>query len=384
MTGLADREFKVSTLLRRLRRYAITGLNITESRYVPAIEKLVEDKDKDLIRALVLWARPGEPWEGGSVGPLLQSSFRLRMPLGEVLRRATRLAPESWDSPGFDLGELRHHTCTGAEASLLSTDFNAFALRWASGALQPDHLARASSTLGQPLADVLATCDRLAPLGVTVAMRAAYPENVEAAELQALSFADAPGYKISAIQLVLVAGGGQMSVGSARAELERLEHNGLIDLPELHGDSEFIPDESHISFVQQYLTGRPRRGYRDRPVHKRPLLAILLQIVGSSGWEEKRAARDLIQLLGHDASLTGAELVEASYRTRVSLAEVVNKFSQVSPSVSLPHMEFECDSVTVEDGIHDALLCREDNGDIEWDVAPGSILYAARYLRASR
>lgn len=377
MTGLADREFTVGALLRRLRRYAITGLNIAESRYVPTSENLVEDKDKQLLRALLLWARPGEPLHRDSVGPLLYSSSILQMPLGEVLRRAARLAPENWDAPNFDLGELRHHTSTTAEASLLSRDFSIYAPHWVSDALPPNHLARVSSNLGQPFADVLATCDRLAPLGVTVAMRAAYPENVEAAELQALSFADAPGYSLSPIQLVLVAGGIQTSVGAARTKLERLERNGLIDLPQLYGDPDFTPDESHLLFIQQYLTVRSQRGYRDRAVHKRPLLAILLQIVGRSGWEEKKAARDLIQFVSHDASLAGAELAEASYRLRVSLAEVVKTFSQV---INLPRMEFECDSVTVEEGIYSALL-RKDSGDIEWDAMPGSIVDAARYLR---
>jgi hypothetical protein len=129
-------------------------------------------------------------------------------------------------------------------------------------------------------------------------MRAAYPENVEAAELQALSFADAPGYRLSPIQLVLVAGGVQMSVGAARTKLEHLGHNGLIDLPEIHGNPDFRPDESHISFIQQYLSDGSRRGYRDRAVYKRPLLAILLQIVGHSGWEEKKAAYDRVHSRG--------------------------------------------------------------------------------------
>jgi len=380
LVGLADRELTVGAMLRRIRRYAITGLNMTESRYVPASETVVEDKDSELLGALALWSRPGESPERNSVGPLLSSSSKLGMPLGEVLRRAARLAPEDWDAPTFDLGELRHHTCTRAEASLLSAEPNWYAPRWVSGALPPGHLARASSHLGRPLAEVLATCDRLAPLGVTVAMRDAYPENSEASELQALSFADVPGYRLSPMQLVLVAGRAQMSIGATRAELERLERNGLIALPEPHGNPDFRPDESHISFIQQHLSGGSWHAYQDRVVVKRPLIGIFLQIVTRSGWEEKRAARDLIQFVAPDASLTAAELAEASYRLRVSLAEVVTKFSEVFPNISLPPMDAECASMTVEDGIYAALI-RADSGDIEWDAGPRSIVGAAHYLR---
>jgi hypothetical protein len=380
LVGLADRELTVSAMLRRLRRYAITGLNITESRYVPASETVVEDKDKELLGALALWSRPGEPPERNPVGPLLSSSSSLGMPLGEVLRRAGRLAPENWDPPSFDLGELRHRTSTRVEVSLLSRELNWYDPRWVSGALLPDHLARASSNLGRPLTDVLAICDRLAPLGVTVAMRGAYPENIEAAELQALSFAEVPGCRLSPMQLLLIAGRAQISAGAARAELKRLERNGLIALPELHGNPDFRPDESHSSFIRQHLSGRFWRGYRDRAVLKRPLIKILLQIVNRSGWEEKKAARDLVQFVARDASITGEELAEASYQIRASLAEVVTKFSEVCPEICFPSIDAECASMTVEHGIYSALIL-SGSGDIEWDGEPRSIVGAARYLR---
>jgi hypothetical protein len=211
-------------------------------------------------------------------------------------------------------------------------------------------------------------------------MRDAYPENSEASELQALGFADAPGYRLSPMQLVLIAGRAQMSIGATRAELERLERNGLIALPELNGNPDFRPDESHISFIQQHLSGGSWRAYQDRVTVKRPLIRILLQIVNRSGWEEKKAARDLIQFVAPDASPTAAELAEASYLLRVSLAEVVTKFSEAFPNISLPPMDAECASMTVEDGIYAALI-RADSGDIEWDARPRSIVGAARYLR---
>jgi Caspase domain len=380
LVALADREITVSAMLRRLRRYAITGLNVTESRYVPTRDAIVEEKDKGLLRALAMWSRSGELSERSSVGPIVSASSKLGMPLGEVIRRAGRFAPEGWDAPDFELGDLRHHICTEIEASLLSRDLNTYYSRWLSDDLPPGHLAAASSYLGCSLEEILAICDRFAPLGVAVGMRDAYPQDIGVTELHALKCVDIPGCRLSPLQLIYVAGHAGISVGAVHTALSRLEGSGLIVLPELHGDPDFTPGALHISFIEQYLKDKFGRYFREKKFRERPLLPILMQIVGRGGWEEKKGANDLALFVAQGASVNAAELAEAAYQLDISLGEVMAKFAEVCPDVHFPNIDAECAGLTVDDRIRSALLA-DDNEDTEWDINPSSIVGMARYLR---
>ena len=257
LVALTKDNITVAAMLRRLRSYSITGLNITESRHVPAKDVIVKEEDVELLRALAVWSWPREEADRSSVGPLVLASFRLGpRHLAKWSDAPLTLLPRTGWRAKFDLRELRLHTCTGVEATLLARNLEISRPQWIYGELSPAHLVKASSQLGHQLNEILKICDKLAPLGVTVAKRKAYPEDLQTIEFYALDHADAPGQLFTPLQLVIVAGRAGISVGTARAALARLEESGLIARPVLSGDLDFTPEETHLAFIESALRGR--------------------------------------------------------------------------------------------------------------------------------
>ena len=382
LVSLADPSQTVIARLRRLRRYAITGLNLSAIRYVPPIRSEVKDDDAGFLRALAAWSLPGEPVGGGLAGPLVRASFLLKQPLGEVLRRAQCLAPEEWSAPNLDLGNLRHHTCTQAEVTLLTRNFYWFRPVWYQGELMPSHLVRASDGLGRPLREILAMCDRLAPLGVRVAMRESYPQELEAVEFYALRYADMSEQEFSLLHLVLVAGYAGMTVDAAHDALGRLERIGMIVRPKLTGRAEFMPSFNDITLIEDYLRVLDRVERRRSKLLNTPYLLLVQILTGRGGWELKSAARNLVPFTAPTTAITSAEIVEVAYRMEVTIAEAVKRINEVYPEAQLPPVDRKCSSLMVPYGTYGALIHGgADRQDIEWRDGVLGIVTGALFLR---
>lgn len=378
--ALADPDQKVTTRLRRLRRYAITGLNLAAMRYVPPVGSAIKDEDAELLQALAAWTMPGKPVSTFLAGPLVRASLQLGQPIGEVLRRAQRLAPEGWSAPNLDLGDLRYRTCTEAEVRLLARNFYSYRPLWLKGDLMPSHLVRASDELGRSMPEILAMCDRLAPLGVRVAMRDFYPQELETVEFYALRYADTPGRELSPLHLVLVAGNAGVTVSAAHSALERLERSGIIVRPRIAGLPEFMPTSKDLAIVYTHLCGFDNVERQRDSLLKVPFVEIVQIATGRRGWEDKSVARNLAPFAAPTRAVTPAELVEVAYWMDETIAESRKRIGEVYAEAQLPVIEGEISGLTVPPGVYNALL-HGYRQDLEWRQGPLGIVAGALFLR---
>jgi hypothetical protein len=224
-------------------------------------------------------------------------------------------------------------------------------------------------------------CDELAGLGVRVARRDAYPEDLEVVEFYALHYADQPGQALTPLQIVVIAGRAGMSVGDAYVALARLEESGLIVRPDLKGDPGFTPGEAHLSLIDSELRGSYGRFVADRKLLRRPFLRIVSRIMGRAGYETKMAARDLVPLTVPETAVTAAELAELASLLDTSLGDAAKKLSEVYPAALLPQLDRGCSDLRVDYALHDALLT-SNGDDAEWQLSPASIVGDALWLRA--
>jgi hypothetical protein len=266
-------EQQIVDRLRRLRRYAITGLNLSAIRDVPRLATTIESDDQPLLRALGAWSRPGEPPRRSVGSWLAKASYELNEPLGEVFRRVAELAPDNWVPPAVELGTLGDYVCGEADVALLSRDLDGV-WPWTRSELSPAHLMRASASLGRSVGDVLAMCDRLAPLGHLASGRELYPDDVLPVEREALRHVEAVGQLFTPLHLFVIAGRINIGVQEVQRDLARLAETGLLRLPEVRGLPDTTPTSDELALIEQgmYTYGRTRE-----------LLAGVLQ-AGETAW----------------------------------------------------------------------------------------------------
>jgi hypothetical protein len=107
LDAAADKDESLAKRIKRLRRYAITGINLSAARDIPPIDYRFITKDeimpeateeKSLLGAVAAFA-PAER-DGRVVGfSLTRASADLRVPLGEVIRRVAAFTPPGWTDP---------------------------------------------------------------------------------------------------------------------------------------------------------------------------------------------------------------------------------------------------------------------------------------------
>jgi hypothetical protein len=380
LLALAHQDQTATDRLRMLRRYAITGLDLTALRRVPPIDSTFRKEDAPLIRALAAWTPPGEPPCGAVAGPLVQTSRRLDQPLGEVLRRARGLAPPGWSAPELDLKGLAGYTGTTADATLLSLRVNRDA-PWIQGDLPPSHLVAVSDDLGRPVEEVVVLCDRLAPLGVTVASRDSYPDDLGTEETEALRQVSAPGQRLSLLQLVLIAGHAGISLGTAHRNLARLERRGLLVRPELNALVEFAPTVRDLEFIEQALIVPLYRRLNRQYLKEDPWVQIIIYAAHRSRQRSKlySSARGLIPFTAPGREITPAELVEVAYYLDCTLADARAAALEVYPEAQVSPLTNECEELKITPWeIHDTLLGNTwKRTGIYWRLGPGDIVEGA-------
>ena len=343
---VADPDEPPNVRLRRIRRYAITGLDLRAARRIPPIghvfttlgERLTENTEEEgLLSAVAAWSPPdAEPRL--AVGLCLATaSATLRIPLGEVVRRAAALVPDSWTlSIDGDLGDLGDHVFTWSEADLFAEQ----SYRWSPAigpVISPAQIVQFSSKLGQPTSQVLKMFARFAPLGYSVAGRELYPADLTRVEQGALRYAEKLGYELAPIHLLLLAGQAGTTVEQIYEDLHRIAEMGFINLPTATPQIDIITDDEQVIIANELNVFDERSS---RYVVATRWLAVrqLIQNIGGRDFHDfdKRLSRRrrLLDVVDLHRPITAPEIVDLAWGLDYSIAAAIDYYRFLYPATA--------------------------------------------------
>ncbi|MEV6482816.1 caspase family protein [Streptomyces sp. NPDC051576] len=338
LDATAHEKQTVAELLRRLRKFAITGLDLRHLHRCASVDLTFKKEDAPLAGALAAWSPPGLPPSPIIAGSLVKASAQLDQPLREVVRRAAAAAPTGWVGPRAELGQLGDHICTAAETRLLSVRLSTIP-PWTSGPLQPAHIAHAAGELGRDISQILEMCDRFAPLGVSVAGRERYPESLSQVQVEALRHLEAVGSVLTPVQLIHIAGLVGTSYQEVRSELGALEECGLLRLAETNGVVDLVPDADTVGFISYALQIMDRWTGRQEFLHRPASLAVTAIL---SGRYMRRGAtnqmKELTTFTTPDVAITEPDLILLASMIFGSIGEARDCFSRTYPEAQLPEI----------------------------------------------
>ncbi|HXL93306.1 MAG TPA: caspase family protein [Streptosporangiaceae bacterium] len=376
--ALTHPERTVLSQLRRLRRYAITGLDVSGARRIPPIERIIKDDDDDdddtLLPVVTAWSKSSGAAKINSAGPVLWASYYLSQPIGEVLRRVQNLVKQDSVVPIIESGELAHRPCTYDEARFLSRSFSMSQHDWIDGDLSPRHLVRASEEFGGTLGDVLTLCDQVAPLGVQVASRAAYPDDVELIELLALRYLSIPGQSLTPLHVIMIAGRAGISVGAAYEGLARLERNGLLVRPQITGPLEFAPARQDLSAIGSQMLLYSRGG-RHEEYKESPWADLIDTILDKRSTDsQQQLARSLIKFISPAVGeIAWLHLIEIAFSNDKTVLEAAGAIREAYPGIPLPEIERDVGKLTVSWEVFMSLVGWRWRR--EWNFCPWTMVY---------
>ncbi|MEU4245705.1 caspase family protein [Actinoplanes sp. NPDC026619] len=391
--------------LRRLRRYAITGLNLACAREVPPVSYVFKEEDGPLtagvekpalIGAVAAWSPPGCHRRRAVGGWLANASAQLQIPLGEVLRRAGTLVPADWVGPRIeDLGDLRDQVFTWNDVSAFSRQLYGSA-PWISPVVPPTHIVRLSGKLGGAIGDVLALFDRFAPLGYEVAGRERYPSDLTDVERETLRYVSQLDFPLTPLHLMLIAGRLEKSVREVRAGIERLTASGFVRLPPEDDFLDVTPTSEERTVLNETLLLYDR--HLDVPVPASGWAATirLIREIGSqelAGFDERLSRNSrLLAIADIRRPVTMPEIIDIAYFLDYTVAQAIDHFTKLYPETidlsSLPacatsspvacHRYEERDAlITGTHAVHDG------RHDVTWELAAGDIVRGAATSRQS-
>ncbi|UQU62521.1 caspase family protein [Couchioplanes caeruleus] len=341
----ADEDEPPVVRLRRLRRYAITGLDVSAAREIPPVHCRFRDNDelltegtehRSLLYAAAAWAPPGRPPRRALGSLLVRASADLHAPLGEVLRRAAALVPPDWTPPA-PVGELCDQVFTFNDLELFARDLDGVQ-PWIGPSISPAHIVRVSAKLGRSVPEVLTLFDRYRPLGYEVTGRHLFPADLQRVEHEALSYAHDLGTPLTALHLFALAGRVQATVREVRAGLSRLESAGFVRLPADDPEPEAVPTESERVIINEdlmlyeYATTRQSLASRWTAVHEMSR-AIGPRHIG--GFEDRLVERRrLLRIVDPRRPPTLPEIIDLTSVLDCSVAEALNYFEVLFPGSS--------------------------------------------------
>ncbi|MFG2091901.1 caspase family protein [Spirillospora sp. NPDC048824] len=338
LEALAHSEQTMADRLRRLRRYVVTGIGLQALRDCPPIQVTWKKEDVPLVRALAAWAPPGKPPRRYVAAWLVKASQELDRPLGEVMAQAKALMPPNWSPPDIDLDPLADYVCTNADANLLAVRLDGVP-PWIDGPLGPAHLVNAASALGRDIDQVLALCDKLAPLGVTVAGRNRYRRDFSAVEVEALREVHVMGEPLTTMHLLVIAGRSRCSVPEVYQGLLALEEDNFLVLPDdtSFPDAATVPDPKTLRFIEYTMQNYQSRLQRPGWSAQHPCLTITRYSQGRRvSHRQAISAREILPFARPEASLTNAELVFLADNMYCSVGEAREALLRAFPDAKVP------------------------------------------------
>lgn len=399
LAAAADEDESPVERIKRLRRYAITGIDLSAARNIPPIYYRFMDKDKvfpeyaedkALLGAVAALAPANT--DVSVVGfSLARASADLRIPLGEVVRRVAAFTPPHWAYPLADrLSELSDHVFTRSEVELFTQDFF-YNSPWVSPIISPAHVLRASSKLGQSIGYVLKLLDRFTALGYEVAGRQSYPEDPTQLEQEALRFAEKLGFELSWLHVVQLAGQIGKAVQEAFTGLHRLANLGMICLPVEGLMLETATDDERVIINDELYEFESYASRRFLAPNWLAVLNLLFK-VGRREFhdydERLRRRRRLLDIVDLRRPITMPEIVQLAYFLDYSIAESIEHFKNIYPETAdltalppaakkaadlSPRYE-ECVALL---GERHADLDEDGKFKLNWSLQPGDIVEAA-------
>lgn len=371
----------VAARLKRLRRYAITGLDISACRDIPRLARSFKKEDQPLLRALATWARPGTAPRRNVAGWLVKASNKLDQPLGEVLRRVADVMPPGWTPPAIDLGSLTGYTCTAADAILVSKDIDGYP-PWIDADIAPWRVIRKSAALGRSVEQILAMCDRLAPLGVAVAGREKYPADLNALEIEALRHLQTIGQHLTPIHLAVIAARTETSVQDAHAGLTRLEGNGVLVLCDISNLPEVIPSRDELELIEtQLMVYRPSsQGFVLETGHSSAREIVwIVTAPRFCGSRELARAQRLVPFTAPIGPMTSMDLVHLANSFEGAVSEARERVRQVYPDAELPAITADEEALVPTQEITNTLVGPRwpTRKILTWLIGPGDIVAGA-------
>ncbi|WP_344904711.1 HD domain-containing protein [Actinomadura meridiana] len=379
LEALAHPEQTMAYRLRRLRRYVITDLDISALRDCPSLPVICKKENPPPVRAFAAWTPPGAPPRRCVAGWLIKASQELDRPMSEVLDQAAALMPADWTAPDIDLGPLADYTCSSADAKLVSTALNG-GPPWIDGTLGPSHLVEAAATLGRELDKVLVLCDKLAPLGVTVAGREKYREGMSSLETEALRQIRTLGEPLSPLQLVVIAGRSGRSVRETHRSLSDLEKAGFLVRPDMTSFDapDTVPGAGALRFIdihlQRYQASTRRKSWSARnpcvPITQNSQGRRVSQRVAS--W-----AREVLPFVSPKDPVTYPDLIGLADSMYCSVGEARRAMLLAFPDAEVPEPTPNVEDLTPLFEIGFALVntpWRAAKKPTDWDITARSIV----------
>jgi hypothetical protein len=380
--------------LHRLRRFAVTGLDVSSLRSVPLPERSLDEEEVPLQWALAAWARSedgtGSRCLGGS---LARVSAHLSIPLGELLQRIDNLIPGAVAELDRDLGRFREHVFTDLEIKLFSMDLDGQE-PWIGHLVTPAHIAKASSTLDIPVSTILQMFDRFCPLGYEVAKRDRYPSDLTPTEIGALQILMEVDLIPTPIEFFSLASRLEKDVHELAAELERVAAAGFFELPDLADVPRGPTTEAEAELLAQ-VGSRWRAGSEFRMGEWRVVNEMMNKIglKGQPGYarrlnEYQRYAR----LADLRRPVTVPELLDMARELRCDLKTVIEQYAEVFPDTAdFSLVTAEARESKIRDhryieisaligGSYEIISSR---GPIAWKLEPWRILNACTVSRLS-
>lgn len=400
LEALADEEEPPTARLQRLRRYAITGLDLRKAREIPQVYSLFRSENlpfadgvenSALLRAVAAWAPPGWPSRRATGGWLSHVSSELHIPLGEVVQRVAAIVPTDWVPP--PVGDLHDETFSWNDVSIFSQGVQA-GPPWIGPSVSPAHVVRVAGKLGCAAGDVLALFDKFAVLGYEVAARHDYPSQLTQLEYEALRFVETVGCTLTSVHLFLLAARVGANVAEVRKGLGELARRGFLVLPAYDPHPDAVPTDDELAMINEHLLIYDYR--LDRPTPATGWCAARWTLVRVSGREPRglgeRVARyrRLLDIVDVRRPVTMAELADLVYQLDSTVADAIALYRAAFPETAdlsaIPDVAFGS-GVTCHRYEHGVALfgqwSRQHYGHHEspWALSPGDIARGAAMER---
>jgi hypothetical protein len=360
--------------LRRWRRYAITGIDLSGTRGLSAIDVALSEDDVKLITALPAWATVSEHQHDELVRTLVEAALKSQRSPGTLLHRTQALKVDGWFSADADRARLLDEAALDADQ--IWRHIQARDLGWLTGwldkGLAPTNVAALGERPGQSVGQVVESCAELARLGLTIPNLdiQAYPTEFEVIELTALREVFTQGAALSMADLMLVAADAGVSLGTAHDALARLEEHGILVRPHVGGHAAYVPSSDDVELITRKWPADERRVLlaETRSNQRSRLWMRVAQIITRRRGRDENllpSAEGIAPIIAPSHSLTFAELAEASWVFEMPLAGTASALGKIYPHIQIPALPADCRELILVDGIHKLLL--DTSGDeISW------------------